>query len=121
MATGTGAVFNRARVRFGDTVAVIGAGGVGLNVIQAARLVGASMIVAIDRVASKEALAMQFGATDFVLADGDDFDPVQAVKSLRPDGVHHAFEVVGSTKLLAQAGGHDATGRKHLRCGEFRI
>ena len=101
--TGTGAVFNRARVQIGDTVAVIGAGGVGLNVIQAARLVGASAIIAIDRVAAKEALALEFGATDFVLAEGDDFDPVAAVKSLCPAGVHHAFEVVGSTALLAQA------------------
>ena len=101
--TGTGAVFNRARVQIGDTVAVIGAGGVGLNVIQAARLVGASAIIAIDRVAAKEALALEFGATDFVLAEGDEFDPVAAVKSLCPSGVHHAFEVVGSTALLAQA------------------
>ena len=101
--TGAGAVFNRARVRIGDTVAVIGAGGVGLNVIQAARLVGASAIIAIDRAAAKEALAMEFGATDFVLASGDGFDPVAAVKSLCPAGVHHAFEVVGSTALLAQA------------------
>ena len=101
--TGAGAVFNRAQVRLGDAVAVIGAGGVGLNVIQAARLVGAGMIVAIDRVPAKEALAAEFGATDFVLADGDDFDAVKAVKALCPGGVHHAFEVVGSTKLLADA------------------
>lgn len=101
--TGTGAVFNRARVQLGDTVAVIGAGGVGLNVIQAAKLVGASQIIAIDRVPQKEALAMEFGATDFILAEGDDFDPVAAVKSVCPRGVHHAFEVVGSTALLSQA------------------
>jgi len=68
--TGAGAVFNRARVQIGDTVAVVGAGGVGLNVIQAARLVGASAIIAIDRAAAKEALAREFGATDFVLAEG---------------------------------------------------
>lgn len=101
--TGTGAVFNRAQVRLGDTVAVIGAGGVGLNVIQAARLVGASVIVAIDRVASKETLAREFGATDFVVSEGDNFDPVKAVKSVCPAGVHHAFEVVGNTELLGQA------------------
>lgn len=101
--TGTGAVFNRAKVQIGDTVAVIGAGGVGLNVIQAAALVGASQIIAIDRVPQKEALALEFGATDFVLAEGDDFNPVAAVQALRPGGVHHAFEVVGSTKLLADA------------------
>ena len=103
VATGAGAVFNRARVQIGDTVAVIGAGGVGLNVIQAARLVGASAIIAIDRAAAKEALARDFGATDFLHAADDGFDPVAAVKSLCPAGVHHAFEVVGSTDLLAQA------------------
>ena len=103
VATGTGAVFNRARVQIGDTVAVIGAGGVGLNVIQAARLVGASAIIAIDRAAAKEALAFEFGATDFVLAADDEFDAVAAVKSLCPGGVNHAFEVVGNTGLLAQA------------------
>ncbi len=101
--TGTGAVFNRARVKIGDTVAVIGAGGVGLNVIQAAKLVGASAIIAIDRVAAKESLAREFGATDFLLADTAEFDSVAAVKSLVPGGVHHAFEVVGNTNLLAQA------------------
>lgn len=101
--TGTGAVFNRARVQIGDTVAVIGAGGVGLNVIQAASLVGASQIIAIDRAPQKEALALEFGATDFVLAEGDDFDGIGAVTALCPGGVNHAFEVVGSTKLLADA------------------
>ena len=101
--TGAGAVFNRAKVQMGDTVAVIGAGGVGLNVIQAARLVGASQIIAIDRQPAKEALALEFGATDFVLAEGDDFDGVAAVKSICGRGVHHAFEVAGQTGLLADA------------------
>ena len=101
--TGCGAVFNRAKVQLGDTVAVIGAGGVGLNVIQAARLVGASQIVVIDRVPQKEALAREFGATDFIVADGDDFDPVAAVKELVPLGVHHSFEVVGVPALLTNA------------------
>ena len=101
--TGAGAVFNRARVELGDTVVVIGAGGVGLNVIQAARLCGASQIIAIDRVASKERIAVEFGATDFILAEGDDFDSIKAVKETSTCGVDHAFEVVGSTKLLADA------------------
>ena len=101
--TGTGAVFNRANVQIGDTVAVIGAGGVGLNVIQAAKLVGASQIIAIDRAPQKEALAVEFGATDFLLAEGDDFEGVKAVQELCPGGVNHAFEVVGSTQLLADA------------------
>ena len=101
--TGTGAVFNRAKVELGDTVVVIGAGGVGLNVIQAAQLVGASQIIAIDRVAQKEALARDFGATDFIVSEGDDFDAVAAVKELVPFGVHHSFEVVGHTGLLSDA------------------
>lgn len=87
----------------GDTVVVIGAGGVGLNVIQAARLSGASQIIAIDRVASKERMAVEFGATDFILAEGDDFDSIAAVQQTSTSGVDHAFEVVGSTKLLADA------------------
>jgi Zn-dependent alcohol dehydrogenase len=101
--TGTGAVFNRAKVQIGDTVVVIGAGGVGLNVIQAAHLVGASQIVAIDRVSAKERLAKDFGATDFILADGDEFDAVAAVKELLPLGANHSFEVVGHTGLLSDA------------------
>ena len=101
--TGAGAVFNRARVRPGDTVAVIGAGGVGLNVIQAARLAGASAIVAIDRVEAKEGLAREFGATDFLAAGGEGFDMVKEVQSVCPGGVHHAFEVVGVPELLVGA------------------
>ena len=101
--TGAGAVFNRARVGPGETVAVIGAGGVGLNVIQAARLAGAAQIIAIDRAPAKERMAVDFGATDFILAEGDDFDAVTAVQELSGGGVNHAFEVVGSTRLLADA------------------
>lgn len=99
--TGTGAVFNRAKVATGDTCVVIGAGGVGLNVIQAARLSGASQIIAVDRAVSKEKMAMEFGATDFILADGEDFDSVAAVVELSQGGVDHSFEVVGSAALLA--------------------
>ena len=82
---------------------MIGAGGVGLNVIQAANLVGASQIVAIDRVPEKESLARDFGATDFIVSDGEDFDAVAAVKEILPFGAHHAFEVVGHTGLLSEA------------------
>ena len=101
--TGAGAVFNRARVQLGDKVVVIGAGGVGLNVIQAAKLVGAGQIIAIDRIAQKERLATEFGATDFLVAEGEDFDAIAEVKKLSGGGVHHAFEVVGHTGLLADA------------------
>ena len=98
--TGTGAVFNRARVQLGDTCVVIGAGGVGLNVIQAAALCGASQIIAVDRVPQKEAFATDFGATDFILAD-EGVDVIAEVKKLSGGGVNHAFEVVGVTQLLA--------------------
>ncbi|MEZ5166521.1 MAG: zinc-binding dehydrogenase [Acidimicrobiales bacterium] len=98
--TGTGAVFNRARLQLGDTCVVIGAGGVGLNVIQAAKLCGASQIIAVDRVPEKERFATEFGATDFILAD-EGVDVIAEVKKMTGGGVKHAFEVVGSTKLLA--------------------
>lgn len=98
--TGAGAVFNRARLSIGDTCVVVGAGGVGLNVIQAARLSGASQIIAIDRMPTKEQIALDFGATDFLLVDSEDFDSVGAVQELTGGGVDHAFEVVGSPDLL---------------------
>jgi S-(hydroxymethyl)glutathione dehydrogenase/alcohol dehydrogenase len=100
--TGVGAVLNRARVETGDTVAVIGCGGIGLNVIQGARIAGASRIVAIDAVAAKEPLARTFGATDFVDARAVE-DTVAAVRAILPNGVDHAFECVGDTRLTRQS------------------
>ncbi|MEU6143172.1 Zn-dependent alcohol dehydrogenase [Streptomyces sp. NPDC047081] len=94
--TGVGAVLNRARVDRGDSVLVIGTGGIGLNVIQGARIAGASRIVAVDANPGKEAVARQFGATDFLgSADG--------VRELLPTGVDHAFECVGRVELVRQA------------------
>ncbi|OEJ26387.1 Zn-dependent alcohol dehydrogenase [Streptomyces agglomeratus] len=96
--TGVGAVLNRAKVGPGDTVVVIGTGGIGLNVIQGARIAGASVIVAVDSNPAKEAVARQFGATHFLAsADGD------AVREILPAGAHHAFECVGRTDLIRQA------------------
>ncbi|MEZ0065153.1 Zn-dependent alcohol dehydrogenase [Streptacidiphilus sp. MAP12-20] len=100
--TGVGAALNRARVDIGDTVAVIGCGGIGLNVIQGARIAGASRIIAIDAVAEKESIARTFGATDFIDARAV-ADTVEAVRELLPNGVDHAFECVGPTKLTRQA------------------
>ena len=100
--TGVGAALNRARVGLGDTVAVIGCGGIGLNVIQGARIAGAGRIVAIDAVAAKEDIARTFGATDFVDARAVE-STVDAVRALLPSGVDHAFECVGSTALIRQA------------------
>jgi S-(hydroxymethyl)glutathione dehydrogenase / alcohol dehydrogenase len=98
--TGAGAAINTADMKAGDTVAVIGVGGVGLNVIAGARLAGAERIIAVDMSPDKEALARKFGATDFVHAAGD---PVAAVKALLPAGVDHAFEVVGLEVTSQQA------------------
>lgn len=100
--TGVGAVLNRAKVGLGETVAVIGAGGIGLNVIQGARLARAGRIIAIDANPDKEKAAKQFGATDFVNAK--ETDAVAAVKELTGGGgVDHAFECVGTSKLERQA------------------
>jgi S-(hydroxymethyl)glutathione dehydrogenase/alcohol dehydrogenase len=94
--TGVGAVLNRARVDRGDTVLVIGTGGIGLNVIQGARLAGALRIVAVDSNPAKEAVARQFGATHFLTS-------TDGVKDILPTGVQHAFECVGRVELIRQA------------------
>lgn len=99
--TGAGAAINTAGVRPGDTVAVIGVGGVGLNVISGAKLAGADRIIAIDALASKEEIARKFGATDFLNAK--EVDVVEAVHALLPRGVHHAFEVIGLQATAEQA------------------
>jgi Zn-dependent alcohol dehydrogenase len=103
--TGTGAVLNRARVQPGETVAVIGAGGIGQSVIQAARLAAASRIVVVDANPAKEAVARTFGATDFIDGSVVD-DTVAAVRDLGfPNGVDHAFECVGHPALIRTAVG----------------
>jgi len=99
--TGVGSVVNGARVRPGETVAVIGCGGVGLNVVQGARLAGAERIIAVDRQPAKLELARTFGATDVV--DAGAVDAVAAVVELTGGGVDHAFEVVGLPATVAQA------------------
>lgn len=111
--TGVGAVLNRARVRTGDTAAVFGVGGVGLNVIQGLRLAGASRIVAVDTVAGKEELARHFGATHFVDASGG--GAVEAIRTvvphgartagtaLGPGGVTWSFDCVGHPAVLRDA------------------
>ena len=99
--TGAGAAINSARIRPGDTVAVIGCGGVGLNVIQGAALAGARRIIAIDLQPAKLELAKVFGATDLVNAG--DGDSVQAVKDLSGGGVTCAFEVIGLKQTAMDA------------------
>jgi S-(hydroxymethyl)glutathione dehydrogenase / alcohol dehydrogenase len=100
--TGVGAVCNSAHVEAGASVAVIGCGGVGLAAIQGARLSGAHPIIAVDRVASKLALARASGATEVVDASGT--DAVSAVRELTSGrGVDYAFEVVGRSETIQQA------------------
>lgn len=101
--TGTGAVLNRAKVQPGQTVAVIGAGGIGQSVIQAARIAASGRIVVVDANPAKEAVARQFGASDFI--DGTAVgDLVAAVKDLGlPNGVDHVFECVGHPALIRNA------------------
>ena len=98
---GVGAVFNRAKVTHGQSVLVIGVGGIGLNVIQGARLSDALPIIAVDANPAKEDLARQFGATHFI--DASSTDVAEAVKELCPDGVDVAFECVGHPDLIRQA------------------
>jgi S-(hydroxymethyl)glutathione dehydrogenase/alcohol dehydrogenase len=99
--TGLGAVFRTARLRPGSTVAVIGAGGVGLNVIQGALLAGAGRIIAVDQSAAKGELARSFGATDFV--DASAGDSVAQIRELTGDGVDYSFEAIGLKPTTEQA------------------
>src|SRR6478736_3332526 len=101
VATGVGAVLNTAAVEPGSTVAVIGCGGVGLNVVQGARLAGAERIVAVDVRADKTALAVQFGATDQIDASAGDAE--EQLRELIPDGVDYAFDAFGHTGTTEQA------------------
>jgi S-(hydroxymethyl)glutathione dehydrogenase / alcohol dehydrogenase len=96
--TGFGAVRNVARVEAGDSVCVIGCGGVGLQVLAGARLAGATPIVAVDRSADKLERALGLGATHAVDSSGD--DAVAAVRELTDGGADHAFEVVGRPETI---------------------
>jgi len=99
---GAGPVFNRAKVPPGASVAVWGAGGVGLNTIQAARMRGAGKIIAVDVMRQKLAWAEEFGATHVV--DASKEDPVAAVQRLSgTGGADYTFEVVGTQKTIEQA------------------
>jgi S-(hydroxymethyl)glutathione dehydrogenase/alcohol dehydrogenase len=98
--TGVGAALNGAQVRPGSTVAVVGCGGVGLNVIQGAKLCGAARIIAVDVNERKFDLARTFGATDCVKGGPD---AVAEVKEMTGGGVDYAFEVIGLTQTQEQA------------------
>jgi S-(hydroxymethyl)glutathione dehydrogenase/alcohol dehydrogenase len=98
--TGVGAVINTAKVPEGSTVAVVGCGGVGLNVIQGAVLANAGRIIAVDLLPNKLEMAKQFGATDVV--NGSETDPVAAVREMTQDRLDYAFEAIGNTKAARQ-------------------
>lgn len=106
--TGVGAVIHTSNVRPGDTVAVIGCGGVGLAAVNGAALAGAGRIIAIDMAPGKENLAKSMGATDFVLGGPD---AVKTVLEMTRGGVQHSFEAIGlavtaeqSFNMLARGG-----------------
>jgi S-(hydroxymethyl)glutathione dehydrogenase / alcohol dehydrogenase len=91
--TGAGTIFNACKVTPGETVAVVGCGGVGLATINAAKIAGAGRIIACDPIPEKRALAMKLGATDVVDAMAD--DAAAQVIELTKGGVDHAIEAVG--------------------------
>jgi S-(hydroxymethyl)glutathione dehydrogenase/alcohol dehydrogenase len=100
--TGVGAALNTAKVQSGDTVAVIGCGGVGQSVIQGAKVAGAAIVIAVDPVALKRDTALKLGATHAV--DPNEADPIEQVKALTAGrGVDYAFEVIGTPATVAQA------------------
>ena len=101
VATGVGAATHTAHVREGSSVAVFGLGGIGLNVVQGARLAGAAQIIGIDTNRSREADARVFGLTDFV--HPGDGDVVQQIAALTGSGADYTFECVGHEALMHQA------------------
>ena len=100
--TGVGAVAFTMKVEAGATVAVFGLGGIGLNVIQGARLVGASRIIGIDTNPSKVPLATQFGMTDFLNPTEVD-DVVAEIVAMTRGGVDYSFECIGNVQVMRQA------------------
>jgi S-(hydroxymethyl)glutathione dehydrogenase/alcohol dehydrogenase len=100
--TGIGAVINTAKVQVGDRVVVFGLGGIGLNVVQGARLAGASMIVGIDTNPARRAMAERFGITHFVNPSEVREDLVPYLVNLTNGGADFAFECVGNVKLMRQ-------------------
>ena len=102
--TGLGAVINTAKVEPGSTVAVFGLGGIGLNVIQGARMVGASRIIGIDLNPEREEMARRFGMTDFVNPDRVGRDKVvEAIMDMTGGGVDYSFECIGNVHTMRQA------------------
>jgi Zn-dependent alcohol dehydrogenase len=117
--TGVMAVVRRAGVRPGESVAVVGCGGVGLSAVQGARLVSAYPIVAVDPLPSKRELALRLGATHAVDPTGG--DPVEAIRAIVPGGVDHAFECIGRPDTAGQAISAARTGGTTILVGQPAI
>lgn len=101
--TGVGAVVKTANVEAGSSVVVFGLGGIGLNVIQGAKLVGAGQIVGVDLNNDKKELAEKYGMTDFVNPNEIDEDIVQHLIRLTGGGADYSFECIGNTEVMRQA------------------
>ena len=100
--TGVGAVINTAKVRPGSNVAVFGLGGIGLNVLQGARMVGADKIIGVDLNPEREAMARKFGMTHFINPKVTP-DVVAAISELTDGGVDYSFECIGNVNVMRQA------------------
>jgi S-(hydroxymethyl)glutathione dehydrogenase/alcohol dehydrogenase len=98
--TGVGAALNTAQVAPGSSVAVFGTGGVGISIIQGARIAGARQIIAVDLLDHKLETARHFGATDTINASNA--DPVREIKQLSNGGVDYSFEAIGNRQVLEQ-------------------
>ena len=101
--TGIGAVINTAQVEPGANVVVFGLGGIGLNVVQGARLAGANMIIGVDVNPAREALGRQYGMTHFVNPKEVEGDLVPYLVALTDGGADYSFECVGNVDLMRQA------------------
>ncbi len=101
--TGIGAVINTAQVEPGSNVVVFGLGGIGLNVLQGAKLVGADMIVGVDLNPAREELARKFGMTHFVNPKDHGDDLVAHLVELTKGGADYSFECIGNTNVMRQA------------------
>ena len=100
--TGLGAVMNTAKVEAGANVAVFGLGGIGLNVVQGARMAGAERIIGVDLNAERRGLAEQFGMTDFINPK-DVGSVVEAIIDMTDGGVDYSFECIGNTDVMRDA------------------
>ncbi|PHS18575.1 MAG: S-(hydroxymethyl)glutathione dehydrogenase/class III alcohol dehydrogenase [Kangiella sp.] len=101
--TGIGAVINTAKVQPGDNVIVFGLGGIGLNVLQGARLVGANMIIGVDTNPARKEIAQKYGMTQFVNPNEVEGDLVPYLVNLTKGGADHTFECIGNVNVMRDA------------------